>query len=310
MGDAVRAPSEPESATSAEELARESRRRRTFAIISHPDAGKTTLTEKLLLYGGAIHLAGTRQGAARRPARHLRLDGAGAGARHLGDLQRDAVRVRRLSGQPARHPGPRGLLRGHLPHARRRRQRRHAARQPQGRRGAHPAALRRLQAPPDADLHLRQQVRPGRRGSAQAAERRRSRSRHRLLSGHLAGVSRTAAFVGVYDRRHEAGDPVRAERRPRRAAAPTPQRVHARRRRSSRTIAGRRGRSRSCADDIEPARRGRAPVRADEALLAGELSPVLLRQRAHQLRRRAVPAGVPELAPAARPRASRASGRS
>jgi peptide chain release factor 3 len=34
-------------------------RRRTFAIISHPDAGKTTLTEKFLLYGGAVHLAGT-----------------------------------------------------------------------------------------------------------------------------------------------------------------------------------------------------------------------------------------------------------
>ena len=31
-------------------------RRRTFAIISHPDAGKTTLTEKLLLFGGAIHV--------------------------------------------------------------------------------------------------------------------------------------------------------------------------------------------------------------------------------------------------------------
>ena len=43
-------------------------RRRTFAIISHPDAGKTTLTEKLLLYGGAIHLAGARQGAPRRSA--------------------------------------------------------------------------------------------------------------------------------------------------------------------------------------------------------------------------------------------------
>jgi len=39
--------------------AREIARRRTFAIISHPDAGKTTLTEKLLLYGGAIHLAGS-----------------------------------------------------------------------------------------------------------------------------------------------------------------------------------------------------------------------------------------------------------
>ena len=40
------------------ELLPEVLRRKTFAIISHPDAGKTTLTEKLLLYGGAIHLAG------------------------------------------------------------------------------------------------------------------------------------------------------------------------------------------------------------------------------------------------------------
>ena len=36
-------------------------RRRTFAIISHPDAGKTTLTEKLLLFGGAIHVARSRK---------------------------------------------------------------------------------------------------------------------------------------------------------------------------------------------------------------------------------------------------------
>jgi peptide chain release factor 3 len=42
----------------AAEIAREAARRRTFAIISHPDAGKTTLTEKLLLFGGAIQLAG------------------------------------------------------------------------------------------------------------------------------------------------------------------------------------------------------------------------------------------------------------
>ena len=39
-------------------------RRRTFAIISHPDAGKTTLTEKLLLYGGAIQTAGSEIGRA------------------------------------------------------------------------------------------------------------------------------------------------------------------------------------------------------------------------------------------------------
>lgn len=42
-----------------ERTLKEIRRRRTFAIISHPDAGKTTLTEKLLLYGGAIRLAGS-----------------------------------------------------------------------------------------------------------------------------------------------------------------------------------------------------------------------------------------------------------
>ena len=44
------------------ELEQETRRRRTFAIISHPDAGKTTLTEKLLLYGGAIQSAGSVKG--------------------------------------------------------------------------------------------------------------------------------------------------------------------------------------------------------------------------------------------------------
>ena len=48
---------EPASAELTE-LEREVARRRTFAIISHPDAGKTTLTEKLLLYAGAIELAG------------------------------------------------------------------------------------------------------------------------------------------------------------------------------------------------------------------------------------------------------------
>ena len=47
---------------------KEIERRRTFAIISHPDAGKTTLTEKLLLYGGAIQMAGSVEGQA--TARH------------------------------------------------------------------------------------------------------------------------------------------------------------------------------------------------------------------------------------------------
>ncbi|MFC3773449.1 peptide chain release factor 3 [Paenibacillus sp. GCM10012303] len=47
-------------------------KRRTFAIISHPDAGKTTLTEKLLLFGGAIRLAGTVKG--RKASRHATSD--------------------------------------------------------------------------------------------------------------------------------------------------------------------------------------------------------------------------------------------
>ena len=50
----------------------EIKRRRTFAIISHPDAGKTTMTEKLLLYGGAIHMAGSVK--ARKAARHATSD--------------------------------------------------------------------------------------------------------------------------------------------------------------------------------------------------------------------------------------------
>ena len=53
-------------------LSDEVARRRTFAIISHPDAGKTTLTEKLLLFGGAIQLAGTVKG--RKAARHATSD--------------------------------------------------------------------------------------------------------------------------------------------------------------------------------------------------------------------------------------------
>jgi peptide chain release factor 3 len=63
---------EPAPKAAPSPLAREIARRRTFAIISHPDAGKTTLTEKLLLYGGAIQLAG--QVKAKRDGRNTRSD--------------------------------------------------------------------------------------------------------------------------------------------------------------------------------------------------------------------------------------------
>ena len=60
------------ASNSTRDLERDVARRRTFAIISHPDAGKTTLTEKLLLYGGAIQLAGTVK--SRKSARHATSD--------------------------------------------------------------------------------------------------------------------------------------------------------------------------------------------------------------------------------------------
>ena len=58
--------------TNAAPLPPEIARRRTFAIISHPDAGKTTLTEKFLLFGGAIQMAG--QVRAKGEARRTRSD--------------------------------------------------------------------------------------------------------------------------------------------------------------------------------------------------------------------------------------------
>lgn len=56
----------------SQEIKKQIQKRRTFAIISHPDAGKTTLTEKLLLYGGAIRLAGSVK--ARKASRHATSD--------------------------------------------------------------------------------------------------------------------------------------------------------------------------------------------------------------------------------------------
>ena len=60
----------------------EIKKRRTFAIISHPDAGKTTLTEKFLLYGGVINTAGSVKGKATQSMRS-QTDGDREGERYL-----------------------------------------------------------------------------------------------------------------------------------------------------------------------------------------------------------------------------------
>ena len=71
-GETSGKPERPGATVTSARTREEAARRRTFAIISHPDAGKTTLTEKLLLYGGAVNLAGSV--TARRGGRHAASD--------------------------------------------------------------------------------------------------------------------------------------------------------------------------------------------------------------------------------------------
>ena len=185
------------------ELEREVARRRTFAIISHPDAGKTTLTEKLLLYAGAIELAGAVRGAQGPPPRHVGLDGARAAARHLDHVRGARVRAAGTAHVAARHARPQGFQRGHLSRADRRRQRRDGDRRGQRRRGADAEAVRGLPAPPAADSHVHQQVRPAGARSAGAARRYRAHARHRRRAGELADRQRRTVSRRV---RHPAPD--------------------------------------------------------------------------------------------------------
>ena len=73
------------------DLKKEIENRRTFAIISHPDAGKTTITEKFLLYGGAIQGGRHGQGQEKQPSCGFRLDGDREAARYFGNVLGAAV---------------------------------------------------------------------------------------------------------------------------------------------------------------------------------------------------------------------------
>ena len=184
MNIPVRAPGAPGHNRSP--LAAEIERRRTFAIISHPDAGKTTLTEKLLLFGGAIQLAGEVK--AKRNRRSTRSDWMEI-ERERGISVVTSVMTFEYDGlrlQPARHAGPRGLLRGHLPHADRGRFRGHGDRRRQGHRGAHPQAVRGLPAARHPDRHLHQQDGPREPRSVRAARRDREDAGARHRAGDLA----------------------------------------------------------------------------------------------------------------------------
>ena len=180
--------------------------RRTFAIISHPDAGKTTLTEKLLQFGGAIQMAG--QVRARGDRRRTRSDwleierarGISVTSSVM-TFEHDGNRV-----QPARHAGPRRLQRGHLSHAERGRRRRHGDRRREGDREPDPQAVRGLPPARHPDHHLHQQDRPRGARSARAARRDFVRAGARPDPADLAG-------------RHGRRFPRRARHRRRAAAA-------------------------------------------------------------------------------------------
>ena len=138
-------------------LAAEVERRRTFAIISHPDAGKTTLTEKLLLFGGAINLAG--QVKAKRDRRSTRSDWM-AIERERGISVVTSVmtfdydgRVFNLLDTPGHEDFSEDTYRTLTAVD----SRGHGDRRRQGHRGAHAQAVRSLPAARHPDRHLHQQ---------------------------------------------------------------------------------------------------------------------------------------------------------
>ena len=149
--------------------------RRTFAIISHPDAGKTTLTEKLLLAGGAIEMAGNvrAKGNGRRAKSDWMDIEKSRGISVTSSVmtfERDGITFNLLD-----TPGHSDFLRGHLPHPHRGRQRHHGHRRRQGHRGADPQALRDLPPARHPDRHLHQQGRP--RGPRPVRTARRDRGK-------------------------------------------------------------------------------------------------------------------------------------
>ena len=189
-------------------------RRRTFAIISHPDAGKTTLTEKFLLYGNAVHLAGAVKD--RKNQRATRSDWMEL-ERQRGISISSTVLQFEYAGFAVNlldTPGPQGLLRGHLPGAHRRRRGSDGDRRRQGHRNADAQAVRGLPPPRRAHLHVHEQVRPADAESDRAPRRTGERPR-------FAGVRRDLA----------AGQRPFVPRRFRPAAPPgSPVRARARRR--------------------------------------------------------------------------------
>ena len=275
-------------------------RRRTFAIISHPDAGKTTLTEKLLLYGGAVHLAGSVK--QRRAERHATSDWMAIererGISIATSVMQFAYRGCQLNLLDT--PGPQRLQRGHLPHARGRRLRGDADRQRQGRRAADHQAVRGLPRCGGIPIvtFINKMDRHGRDpldlldeiervlgmpcSPAELADRRRARVPGRLRPLRRSRLLRFERGESARAQGGDAGEPASTTRR-----CATRSATHA---------------HQQLLDELELLDGAGTRVRR-RPLPRRRADAGLLRQRADQLRRRAVPRPLPRAGAAAAARA-------
>jgi peptide chain release factor 3 len=174
-------------------------RRRTFAIISHPDAGKTTLTEKLLLYA-ARSTWPAPSSRERPPPRRVRLDGDGAARRASPSRRRCCSSTRSGAGSTCSTRRATRTSRRTPTGCWRRWTRGDADRRGQGRRGAHAQAVRGV---PDAEApghHLRQQDGSPRPRPDRPHGRRRQDAEDPHRAAQLADRRCASEFTGVFDR--------------------------------------------------------------------------------------------------------------
>ena len=237
-------------------LQEEISRRRTFAIISHPDAGKTTLTEKFLLYGGAIAARGRGQGQEERPSLPS-LDWMEI-EKQRGISVTSSVMQFQLRGLLHQHPryaGPSGFLGGHLPHAHGGRLRRSWS--STAARGVEPQTRKLFKVcavAPYPDLHVCQQDGPrGHATRSTCSTQLEQRAWHPRPMPVNWPIGCGKEFQGVYDRRGQRhrlrslGDGAANARAPGRESGA----VAARRSACSASSSARDTLAARCVDDVE-----------------------------------------------------------
>ncbi len=285
-------------------LQEEITRRRTFAVIAHPDAGKTTLTEKLLLFGGAIHVAGAVKSNKIKKGATVRLHGDRASARYLGRNDRHGLRIQGPQDQHPRHPGPRRLRRRYLPHADGRgfaSSSSSTAPRASSQQTRNLMEVCRMRQTPGDRLH--QQARPPLQGSLRPAGRSREGARASAY-GRWPSRFRTATrFKGVYNiyeneplALYVATNSMTATPRPHRdpdLASPELDELHRRERYAEPAARGRR------------AGRGRLRRVRPRGLPAGELAPVFFGSAVNNFGVRELLECFVRIAPSPRPCADR-----